>query len=69
MWDDELDSAEYSSLINDLPAAIQYRNDTLDFIGACLTGQKHTSQITDNKVIKSFKPIGDAVYKLCTPGK
>ncbi|KAI0856987.1 terpenoid synthase [Xylaria cubensis] len=62
-WDDETDSLEFSSLNGDMESASVFRNQTVEYIREIMNQDKHgrSSTITQNRIIRSFKPIGDAI--------
>ncbi|CAO1606118.1 hypothetical protein XANCAGTX0491_009618 [Xanthoria calcicola] len=68
VWDDELDSAEFSSLVLDHGRASAFRAETLDFAERCLMvdGQQCTMDAPTNAIIASFRPIGEAISKSCS---
>ncbi|KAI0543192.1 terpenoid synthase [Xylaria digitata] len=63
VWDDELDSTEFSSLIDDFESASEFRKETTKFIRASLSRNQScdSSTLTDNRIITCFKPVGDAI--------
>ncbi|KAI0190904.1 isoprenoid synthase domain-containing protein [Xylaria flabelliformis] len=62
-WDDETDSLEFSSLNGDMESASVFRNQTVEYIREIMNQDKQgrSSTITQNRIIRSFKPIGDAI--------
>lgn len=68
-WE-ELDSAEFSSLVSDYARAAAFRAETLDFARKCLMldGKEGVLSPPSNAIIESFQPIGEAISKSCTPG-
>ncbi|KAI1275976.1 terpenoid synthase [Xylaria sp. FL0933] len=63
IWDDEMDSSEFSSLIDDFDSASKFRQETIEFLRSSLSKQlpPDLSVLTDNPIIKGFKPVGDAL--------
>ncbi|KAF2648756.1 terpenoid synthase, partial [Lophiostoma macrostomum CBS 122681] len=61
VWDDEIDSSEYSNLIKDLDKASLYRRQTVNYIHACLFGDPDSRNRSVHPIIAHFKPIGDAL--------
>lgn len=70
-WDDECDSAEYSSLISDYDRAKAFRAQTIDYVQRCLIPNGHDgeSKPPSNRIIASFRPVGDAILESCTPAQ
>ncbi|KAI1505048.1 isoprenoid synthase domain-containing protein [Biscogniauxia marginata] len=62
VWDDETDSTEFSSLINDFDKASAFRKETAAYLKANLSRNNSSdlSEISTNRMITFFKPIGDA---------
>ncbi|KAF2964683.1 hypothetical protein GQX73_g8904 [Xylaria multiplex] len=63
VWDDELDSTEFSSLIDDFKSASEFRKETIKFIRASLSRNQSSDNLmlTNNRIITCFKPVGDAI--------
>ncbi|KAI1348232.1 terpenoid synthase [Xylaria sp. FL0043] len=63
IWDDEIDSSEFSSLIDDFDSASKFRQETIEFLRSSLSTQlpPDSSTLCDNPIIKGFKPVGDAL--------
>ncbi|KAH8662917.1 isoprenoid synthase domain-containing protein [Tricladium varicosporioides] len=67
VWDDEMDSLEFSSIVADPKQAKVFRTATIEYIRACLDGDDiQAAKISSNPIITSFKPVGDAVASSCT---
>ncbi|KAH9871549.1 hypothetical protein J1614_005804 [Plenodomus biglobosus] len=60
-WDDELDSAEYSDLINDMEKATAFREDTIQYIQACLDQDYGEPIAVDSPIITDIRRVCDAV--------
>ncbi|KAI0545521.1 terpenoid synthase [Xylaria curta] len=62
-WDDETDSLEFSSLNGDMESASVFRNQTVDYIRGIMNHDKQgrSSTITQNRIIRGFKQIGDVI--------
>lgn len=67
IWDDELDS-DIGSLAANFDLAQLYRSETLRFIESSL-GLSNNTSTTSNRVIRSFKIIGDALRESLTLGE
>jgi len=67
VWDDETDSLEFASLINDFDAACAFRRETMAYIEASLQKERTVDldSISTNRVITNFKPVGEAIAKNC----
>ncbi|KAI0405461.1 terpenoid synthase [Xylaria palmicola] len=63
VWDDEIDSSEFSSLIEDFKSASEFRQETLKFLELSLSKERpeDISTLTNSRIIKCFKPVGDAL--------
>lgn len=70
-WDDESDSAEYTSLITDYDRAKAFRAETVEYVQRCLIPHGHDlkSKPPTNRIIASFRPVGDAILESCTPAQ
>ncbi|KAI4222973.1 MAG: hypothetical protein LQ349_007522 [Xanthoria aureola] len=68
VWDDELDSAEFGSLVVDPTRATAYRAETLDFAEKCLVADRQPGTLGTpiNAIVESFKPVGEAISKSCS---
>ncbi|KAI1389854.1 terpenoid synthase [Hypoxylon trugodes] len=66
-WDDETDSAEFSSIIRDWDKASTFRQRTIDYLRASLSGSPESklAEISTEPIIAVFKPVGGAIYKSC----
>lgn len=70
VWDDEMDSLEFSSIAADPTQAKLFRTATIEYIRACLDGDDiQAAKISSDPIITSFKPVGDAVVSSYTNGK
>ena len=67
----ETDSPEFSSLISDFDGAQSFRAETIIYIRKCLIRDEQdlNSESTENPLIASFRPIGEAISKSCTTSK
>ncbi|KAI0596014.1 isoprenoid synthase domain-containing protein [Biscogniauxia sp. FL1348] len=65
LWDDETDSQEFSSLINDFEKASAFRKETAEYLKATLSRNcpSDLSHLSTHRMITFFKPIGDAFTK------
>ncbi|KAK8115749.1 hypothetical protein PG984_012251 [Apiospora sp. TS-2023a] len=66
VWDDETDSDEFSSLIEDFNAASVFRQRTLQYLQSTLS-KGHTSsslaEISTNPIITCFRSVGETISK------
>ncbi|KAL7623302.1 hypothetical protein AAE478_006983 [Parahypoxylon ruwenzoriense] len=67
VWDDETDSPEFSTIINDWDKASIFRDKTILYLQESLSGSSGSklSDITTNPIVTSFGPVGEAVSKSC----
>ncbi|KAI1443440.1 terpenoid synthase [Annulohypoxylon stygium] len=67
VWDDETDSPEFSTIVNDWDQASTFRQRTIDYVQQCLSGSSESklSEISTNPIITGFKPVGQAMLKIC----
>ncbi|KAI4265004.1 MAG: hypothetical protein L6R38_009716, partial [Xanthoria sp. 2 TBL-2021] len=63
-----MDSAEFSSLVNDYDQARAFRLDTLNYTKRCLVADVDPAlpKVPENASIVSFGPIGEAISTACT---
>ncbi|KAH7305266.1 isoprenoid synthase domain-containing protein [Stachybotrys elegans] len=69
VWDDETDSHEFSTLIDDFEKSCAFRKETLDYLKKSLRLHDDgisTSSISHSPIITSFEPIADVLIKQCT---
>ncbi|KAI1104702.1 terpenoid synthase [Jackrogersella minutella] len=66
-WDDETDSPEYSTIVNDWDECSTFRQKTMDYLQESLSGnsQSNLSAISTNPIITAFRPVGEAISKSC----
>ncbi|XDG04251.1 hypothetical protein ABKA04_003866 [Annulohypoxylon sp. FPYF3050] len=66
-WDDETDSPEFSTIVNDWGKASTFRQRTIDYVQQCLSGSSESklSEISADPIITGFKPVGQAMLKTC----
>ncbi|KAI0143932.1 terpenoid synthase [Hypoxylon sp. NC0597] len=66
-WDDEMDSLELSTVINDWDKASIFRQKTVDYIRQSLSRdlELELSNISTDPLISLFKPVGEAISKSC----
>ncbi|KAI2473190.1 terpenoid synthase [Annulohypoxylon bovei var. microspora] len=66
-WDDETDSHEFSTIVNDWREASAFRQRTMDYIQQSLSGSSESklSDISTDPIITSFKPVGQAISRSC----
>ncbi|KAI0892300.1 terpenoid synthase [Annulohypoxylon nitens] len=66
-WDDETDSLEFSTIVNDWDQASTFRQRTIDYVQQCLSGSSESklSEISTDPIITGFKPVGQAMLKTC----
>ncbi|KAK5999205.1 Sesquiterpene cyclase hepA [Cladobotryum mycophilum] len=64
-WDDETDSDEFSSLIEDFDKSSAFRRETLAYLEASfnLDRQHELEKISTNPIITNFAPIGKALAR------
>ncbi|KAI0380854.1 terpenoid synthase [Hypomontagnella monticulosa] len=62
-WDDEIDSQEYSSMMQDADKSREFRSETIAYIQASLSPNKipKPSEISTNPLITGFNRIAEAV--------
>ncbi|KAF2630913.1 terpenoid synthase [Macroventuria anomochaeta] len=68
-WDDELDSAEYSNLINDMDQATTFREYTIRYIRACLNQDYGEPIALDSPIITDITRVCEAVRQGYPPEK
>lgn len=63
----ETDSPEFSTIVNDWDQASTFRQRTIDYVQQCLSGSSESklSEISTNPIITGFKPVGQAMLKIC----
>ncbi|KAI2638861.1 terpenoid synthase [Hypomontagnella submonticulosa] len=66
-WDDETDSVEYSTVINDWDTASTFRQQTAEYLRQSLSKDPNPklSEISKDPIITFFRPIGEAFAKAC----
>lgn len=66
-----MDSAEFSSLINDYDQARAFRLETLAYARRCLVAgvDPDVPDVPEHASIASFGPIGKAIFTACTSSK
>ncbi|KAI4244340.1 MAG: hypothetical protein L6R40_003066 [Gallowayella cf. fulva] len=71
VWDDELDSSEFSSLVLDYDRARSFRTETLEYAQRYLITNEHTitTKATTDVIIASFKPVAVAISESCSPAQ
>ena len=68
-YESEIDSLEYSSIASSLKKGQSFRKETLHYIRASLKGDDAAARAaSSHPMITCFKPVGDAVFRSCTPG-
>ncbi|KAL8963659.1 MAG: hypothetical protein Q9193_000103 [Seirophora villosa] len=67
-WDDETDSAEFSSLVSDLHAARMFREETVGYMTKCLSGghPELDTKRSSNTIIEFFGTFGKTISSSCT---
>ncbi|KAK6950950.1 hypothetical protein Daesc_007478 [Daldinia eschscholtzii] len=65
-WDDETDSAELSTIVNDWDKGSMFRQRTADFIQQSLSRNPKSMRTETNPLITCAGPIGDALLKSCS---
>ncbi|MCJ1333199.1 hypothetical protein MMC10_009893 [Thelotrema lepadinum] len=67
-WDDEVDSTEFSNLVNSYEAANAFRNKTVRHIHRCLYPKTVTieAETITNPILAAFKDIADAITSALT---
>ncbi|OTA96441.1 hypothetical protein M434DRAFT_8886 [Hypoxylon sp. CO27-5] len=66
-WDDETDSLEFSTVINDWDKASVFRQNTINYVQQILSKNSELglSEISPDPIIGLFKPVGEAVSESC----
>ncbi|KAH9998546.1 terpenoid synthase [Xylariaceae sp. FL0662B] len=64
-WDDEIDSHEFSHMINDPNAASRFRERTISYLQASLSRSPESklSDISTNPIITCFKPVAEEILR------
>ncbi|KAI1380799.1 isoprenoid synthase domain-containing protein [Hypoxylon crocopeplum] len=67
VWDDETDSNEFSTIIDNWSKASSFRQRTIDYVRESLSGKSELelSKISTDPIITSFRPVGEAISRSC----
>ncbi|KAI0169404.1 isoprenoid synthase domain-containing protein [Hypoxylon sp. FL1284] len=67
VWDDEVDSLEFSSMIQDFSRASTFRSETVTYLQQSLSRDRRAeaSKASSNPVITCFGPVGEAISVCC----
>ncbi|KAI1140476.1 terpenoid synthase [Hypoxylon sp. FL0543] len=66
-WDDETDSPEFSTVINDWDRATTFRQRTINYLRRSLSRDSGSglSDTSTDPIIALFRPVGEAISKSC----